>query len=247
MGLLGAVLFLALSAYIGAAMAERSGRRETAVLYAAAVTESTPLHGIAVRRETPCEPAARISDGQRETGRGVWFASSDGFETLTPDSEALLEPAALREILEQPEQPSDTGKFVTGYDWVFAALAPAGAELPDGGVCRMRFEGTERVLSARLLAKTEDREGVCVLLRLTEGGDCLRLRKCTAELLGAEHRGLAAERRALHETPEGEQYVELIRDGEPERIRVETEYIGDTLVLLRPTDTLWEGSRIVLG
>ena len=247
MGLLGAILFLALSAYLGAAMAERSARRRTAVLYEAAVTESTLLHGIAVRRETLCDTPPELPDGQRAAGRGVWFAASDGFEFLTPDSPELLDPAALREMLERPEQPSDTGKFVAGYDWYFAALVPVDAELPDHGVCRLCFEGTERVVRALVVSHTADAEERCLLLRLTEGGDWLRLRRCTAELIAAEHRGLAVDRSALRVSPEGGQYVELLRDGEIESVPAETEYIGEELVLLRPTEVLREGSRVVLG
>ena len=199
------LLFLAACAWFGAGLRTRLLPRSLPV----AAVEEAPretLTGICLRDEAPLflpETAAlAVSPGERVPAGGLlarlangeelrtersalYLPDADGWESLGPGEAASLDAPALRALLEQtPPAPTGCrGRLVYGTAWFFAALAPADITRPEPGACRLRFEGSRDWLPARLLPPNGADGGESVLLfRLSRGGDCLSLRRCTAEL-----------------------------------------------------------------
>lgn len=193
-----ALLFLTLSAYLGAALWSALQRP----LHSAAA-EADPaqltLEGIALRRERPVQAELAAGDGARlpagtALGAGesapssvLYFSDCDGLEGLSPEDAADWDVPALRQKLESAVAAfsPDSGRVVEGFDWAWAALCPAGAAPEAGARCRLRFDGREESVSARVLSVSPPQDGLCaVLFRLTAGDDFYwKLRLCRAELL----------------------------------------------------------------
>ena len=199
-----ALLFLGVCAYVGAALYARLSRSPTEMEAPLPAAAALRFCGICLREEQPMllPASARLTvgDGQRIAAGGLlavladgtdcraersalYFAACDGFETLrlsgTPDA------ASLRQLLDAAPAPEKNcrGRLVLDNIWYYAALAPAEAELPAPGACRLRFAGKTEWIPARLLAVSEADEGQRALLfRLSRGGDYLSLRKIEAEL-----------------------------------------------------------------
>ena len=202
-----ALLFLAACAWCGAWLCARL--RPAALPAAETETETTgvlPLAGICLRREEafcpPASAALAVEDGERVPTGGLlarlpdgtplcagtpalFFRGVDGLEALDI---AALEPfgvSSLRALLAREAfAPSGCrGRLVLDGVWYYAALAPAGAALPEPGACRIRFDGKTEWLPARLLAVSDAEAGERALLfRLSRGGDYLSLRRVGAEL-----------------------------------------------------------------
>lgn len=199
-----ALLFLAVSAYLGAGLL---GGLEP-VAPAAQVRQVQParsaeLEGLVLRREQAlcAEGELLAEDGRRlaagaplvrtETGTltaqapALFCADLDGLESLDPEQLEDLSVRELRELLEtEPQVPGQAlGRLVSGWDWYYAALAPAGTAPEEGSVCRLRFPGLEE-LPARLVSRREAGEEEALVFRLTRGGrEALSLRKTGAELI----------------------------------------------------------------
>ena len=196
------VLFLAVCAYGGAGLYARLRPARTDAVPAAAADPGMYLSGIALRSETPLLlppsaellaadnariPAggalARLADGSLLTApcAGLYRADTDGLEALSPACLETLYAAGLQAILAQPGTPDrDTrGRLITDHAWYFVSPAPSGMTLRPGQSCRLRFSGLSKALRARLVR----RNGDVLVFRLTEGGDCLSLRRCEAELI----------------------------------------------------------------
>lgn len=173
---------------------------------AAAESPGVLLEGIALREEEPLAlPADALllpSDGERLPAGALlarlpggeelrcarsclFFADSDGLETLVPPEPSALYANAVAALLNAgaPRTSEARGRLVYAETWIFAALAPAELPLPEPGFCRLRFSGRHDWLPARLYAVGEAEDGRRPLLfRLNRGGELLSLRRCTAEL-----------------------------------------------------------------
>ena len=206
-GLVAAVLFLAVCAWLGAALyGALRQEAEADPLRPVLAPEGVPLRGIAVRtEEVLCSdlagealasdgdklaagaPLRRFADGSVLCApeSAVFFTDCDGFETLRPEDLETMDAAGLAALLDREgDVPEEAfGRLVLREAWFFAALAPAG-QIPEGTrLCRFCPEGAENTVSARLWRLGEAQEGqVPVILRLTCGGDWLRLRQCDARL-----------------------------------------------------------------
>ena len=195
--LLPALLFLALSAYLGAAL---RGILPHDVHSEQSAGESAPLllEGIALRRERaldapvpPDEDGARLPAGTRLGSYTapcsvLVFSRRDGLEALSPESAAEWSVSDLRAHLDAAVNASamDGGRVVEGFDWVWAALCPAETAPETGDRWRLRFLGREETVSAWVLSVSAPEDGFCaVLFRLNAGGDYEKLRLCTAELV----------------------------------------------------------------
>ena len=177
-----ALLFIAACAWTGAFLYGALGRLPAAL--PAAAEERCVLRGIAIRRETRLAPVPGAQDGRRlrcEGGPGVYFADCDGYEALTPETAEALGPGALSALLDAPPGERTGARLVEDAAWYYAALLPAGAQIPEPGPCRLRFEGFADSVPARLLRVREENGETLLLFRLTEGGDYLRIRKIEAE------------------------------------------------------------------
>ena len=177
---LAAALFLAVCCYVGAALYGFLTTIQTPAVPAMAET-GTALCGLALRTESVLDAPLDASDGERLRGRGVYFAACDGYETLDPTLWDTLDADALKTLLETPPGEPGAARLVTGTAWFFAALLTEG-ETPETGPCRLRFDGFERSVPARLVDVRENKGRTLLLLRLTEGGDYLRTRILEADI-----------------------------------------------------------------
>lgn len=175
------LLFLGMSAYLGAFLFDAlTELRDAALLPVRAEAEST-LWGVAVRRERVIGAIPAAPDGRRLTGRGVYFASCDGYESLEPEILEDLDASALSALRERKPGEKGEARLVEDTAWFFAALYN-GQDVPVPGPCRLRFAGFANAVPARLLEVRGDGEETLLLFRLTEGGDCLRIRFSKAEI-----------------------------------------------------------------
>lgn len=175
-----ALLFLGLCAYLGAFLLDTAQALQTQAVPAAAETQ-TALWGAAIRRERATAPLPGAEDGKRLTGQGVYFAACDGYESLSPEDLESLSPAVLRRLLDEPPEEPGAARIVEDAAWYYIALL-TGGDCPAPGPCRLRFAGIARAVPARLLSVREDEGQRLLLFRLTEGGDCLKLRFTEAEI-----------------------------------------------------------------
>ena len=244
-----AALFLAACAYMGAGLlGDLRPGMETAVVRQVTVTDSVKLEGIAVRREQLiCSRGGQIlvEDGRR-VGAGkavaetrseavcapasaVFYADFDGLEALTPDDLEGLTAGSLTELMNKaPSAPTDAiGRLVLGYEWYFAALAPADLAL-DREEYRLCFQGAEERVRARLISQSGPEEGQKVLLfRLTQGGrEYLGLRRTEATLVLSEYTGLEVPEEAVVSDGENH-FVYTLTAGDMEKKAVEILYTAD--------------------
>ncbi len=190
---LTALLFLAVSAWAGAALFGRISAPQ-------AEEESPPpqdggsLRGIVLRQELvfpPGEAPAGAEDGKRlsakETGRGsgLYFESADGYTFLTPADAEGLTPEKLDRLLATAPRAAGGARLVTGRAFFYAAFFEGDAPPETGAVLRLRFDGRDGPLAARVLSAETDGTGRTALLpRLTPGADVLgRARFVEAEIL----------------------------------------------------------------
>ena len=191
-----AALFLALCAYVGAALYRRLSPAEKR-LYPAAAPAPPMLEGIAVRQEQLLTEDPGVPSGTRlsaretgENGPGVFMAETDGFEALGPGDLEELDPEGLEALLRQRPRPDRNarGKLIRGYAWYYAALTETPAELSPGP-CALRFEAPARTVPARLLRICPEEGRTLLLFRLSDGDEELyRLRICRASLLTERER-----------------------------------------------------------
>lgn len=204
-------LFLALCAYIGAALYLEAAPAPEPEAVLAPAAAGTALRGLAVRRERPVrgERAETLAaDGKKVPAGGalarteaglltapapaLFFETVDGLERLDPAAlEGLTVSGLLSLLEEEPEPEKDAlGRLVLEYGWYFAALAEEDAPLPQPGPCRLRFAGREEALRGELLSVSEPEEGLrALVIRLTAGDPFYLSLRQTEALLLAETAG----------------------------------------------------------
>jgi len=174
-----ALLFLGLCAYLGAFLLDAAQALQTPAVPAAAETQ-TALWGAAIRRERATAPFPGAEDGKRIRGQGIYYDACDGYESLSPEDLESLSPAVLRRLSDKPPEEPGAARIVEDAAWYYIALL-TGGDCPAPGPCRLRFAGFDRAVPAQLLSVREDEGQRLLLFRLTEGGDCLKLRFTEAE------------------------------------------------------------------
>ena len=198
---LSSVLFLALCAYAGAYVYPKAAQKGAPDVPRAEVTQTVTLRGVAVRTEHSfdctgtAENAQRLSVGspfgRDENGdelysdaSAVYFAGSDGFEYLSPDTLSTMTADELDKILSSPVEKSSSPRLVTGFAWYFIALVPDTVPVPETGRCRLLFDGFQNETDAYLVSASAADNGRRVLLfRLTAGGEAyLSLRQTSANI-----------------------------------------------------------------
>ena len=265
---LAALLFLALSCWLGAYLCGRASTPATVELYDMTVTRSAEIRGVAVRSERQLDlergesvtagdferlPAggtlAVLADGSRlcVDGPAIYLEDSDGCEGLCPERLTGLTVSELAALLDEPPGSAGDGRLVTAWVWYFAALFEGGEELSPGP-CRVLFEGFTQPEQARLLSVSAPERGRrALILRLTSGDrESLSLRRCTARLLLEEYSGLRAPRSAVQTLEDGSNFVCKLTVGGFERLAVDIIYREDDYVLIRG-DGLTAGCRVRVG
>lgn len=198
MSAVAAVLFLAVCAYLGAALYERVELPSPSPeMTPAAVRGAAFLQGIAVRSErsfrsegdvSGLENAERVPRGAvcgdvTAESSAVFFSETDGYEYLSPERLEELTAESLTELLALP--PAERGDFrlVYGRDWYIAAFSDS--PLPEHGRGRFYPDGLSGYYGAEIVSVCPDTDGSrVVLLRLTAGDEAaLSLRQVTGTLL----------------------------------------------------------------
>ena len=271
--LAAALVFLAVCAYIGAALYSRVEQPEIETVRLLQVQESARLQGIVLRREQSlsfswgskllAQDSQRLAAGETLAvdmlGQellcpcsAVFFSRTDGFEDLGPQDIEADDVSALEKLLNRKAGENADGRLVTDTAWYYWALTSSKDELLASGQCSIQFEGLEESVQAQVLSLSESSGGKrAILLRLTQGGsEYLSLRKTEAELLFSRHSGLYLPEEALMQEADGSEFVYILSAGIAEKQPVEIIYRGSGFVLVAPGSTpqsLREGDRVIVG
>ncbi len=265
-----AALFLAVCAYIGAALAGdlRPGVR-TAPVRRSTVSESLELEGLVLRREQTVCTGGRLlaADGSRlaagaplaEGPEGTLYAPAsalfysglDGLEALGPEDAEDLSVESLCALMRTPPRTPEgaVGRLVLEHAWYFAALAPADAG-PEPGSCTLCFPDPVGRVPARLLSVSPAEDGQRALLfRLTRGGRALlSLRLTPARLILSEIEGLELPEEAVRYDPAGQAFVSTLTAAGAEEKPVEILYTGQgrcIAAISRQAGGLREGDTLI--
>ena len=267
--LVGALLFAAVCAYFFCGLFGVVDEVKTERAERFTVVESVRVDGIAVREEKLLSSSRVCSvfaqDGQRQPAgavlaqsgglsvsapcSAVFLSGFDGLEYLSPKDCEALTVASLKTLTESVPAPvgSAFGRLVTDYVWYFAAFADAA--VPEGERCAVAFDGFEGSVDGQLLSVSPQEDGkYAVLLRLTCGGDYLRLRRTSAELIVDSITGLALSPSAVRQDEQGE-YVLTVNAGIAEKKPIEIVYRSRELCLAAegsPAQGLTEGNIVIV-
>lgn len=262
--MVGALLFLTVCAYIGAGFYEDlASDVQTVQAESAAIIESTKIYGIAVRQEqqlvrTSAEESPE--NGERYPAGSAlssipatFFDSCDGFEHLSPDMLFPFSGETFSSLIaaESEKQRHSMGRLVFDNVWYFAAQLREGSAPDLGQCCRLLFEDIESECQALVWAVFRDEGREYILLRINGGGEeLMSLRKCGAELILDEHKGLKIPKAAVHTDSEGENFIWVLTSGLVEARTVDIIYTGDDFYLAQQSyswDALREGENIVIN
>jgi len=245
---IAAVLFLAVCAYCGAALGGMlSSKLRLTQACLVSVDGSLLIEGLAVREERlvgaggaeiSVEDGSRLKAGTvlaQNKGQAImtecsaiYLQSLDGYEYLNPEMLRDLTVSAFSDILKcRPRSTKDApGRLVLGHEWFFAALCPADNDLDLHGRCYLRFDGTDGIVSARVLSISSEENGQqAVLLRLSAANpELLGLRFCEAELFLPTQTGLKIPASALQKDDAGNSFVNILLDGAAQRRSVDIIY-----------------------
>lgn len=264
MGVIGVLLFLAVCAYIGAGFYEDlAADVQTVQADCASVIESTRIYGIAVRQEQQfvSVPAESLPENGARYPAGsalsdipaTFFKQYDGFEHLSPDMLFPFSGETFSSLMqgESEKQRHSAGRLVFDNVWYFAAEVRSGRAPDPGQSCRLLFEDIESECQALVWAVCLDEGREYLLLRINGGGEKLMsLRKCSAELILNEHKGLKIPKDAVHTDSEGKKYIWVLTAGLVETRTVDIIYTGDDFCLAQQSyswDALREGEQIVIN
>lgn len=265
-----AVLFLAVCAYLGAGLFGSRPRQRSAAVRPGSLYESVCLEGIVVRNEAllpascppPAEDGARVPAGRQLSQEGaqpvfvrqsaLCFAGSDGYEALAAESLFPFSAERAQALLDYVPEKADSSRCRLVYDfcWYYAAVTEQPCSLEPGASVRLLFAGTERPVSAQIYAADESGGGTALLLRAgAMSPEYLCLRKCAAELILAEHSGLALPASAVHSDGSGAEYVYILTAGKKERREVEILYTHEGTSIVSLSDgakALKEGDTVLV-
>lgn len=269
------MLFLAVCAYLGAALYEKLNRElETVEARRVTVSDYIELTGIAVRQEQlVCSSAAlsfvaedavrlpaggeiaRLGDGSSFAApyAAFFFSDYDGLEGISPALLDKLSVSSLESLLDEKATPLDgvVGRLVRGYTWYFAALADAGAEI-DSGSCRILFAGQEQSEAAQIISVSPAENGkLALVLRLScQSREYMSLRKCSARLILSEHTGIQIPEEAVMKDDDGNNFVYTLTAGIVERKAVEIIYKAEgscIAAMSSDAQALREGNTLIVS
>lgn len=269
MRVVAAVLFLAACAYLGAGLFGSGSRQHTVTAAPGSIRQSAALEGIALRNEAlfpacgglPVEEGARVSAG-KPLGQGgaqpvfapesaLCFTGSDGYEALSPSALQPFSLERVRALMDDTPAKADSAvcRLVYDFCWYYAAVTEQPCLLEIGETAQLLFSGMESPVSARLCAAETSGGSTALLLRIgTMRPEYLCLRKCSAELIFAEHSGLVIPASAVCSDSGGAEFVYILTAGKKERREVEILYTqGETSIvsLTGGADALREGESVL--
>lgn len=269
MRVVAAVLFLAACAYLGAGLFGSAPAQRTVTARPGSIRESAALDGIALRREAllPVSGGLSVEDGTRiPAGKrlaqgdaqavfapesALYFTGSDGYEALSPETLLPFSLERVRALMDYTPEAAEASarRLVYDFCWYYAAVTEQPCPLEAGTSVQVLFAGMESPVSARVCAIEKSGGSTALLLRIgTMSPEYLCLRKCSAELIVAEHSGLEIPMAAIHSDGSGAAFVYILTAGKKERREVEIIYTqGETSIvsLSGGVDALREGEAVL--
>ena len=159
-------------------------------------------------------------------------------QPLTPEKLAALMRAQPR------EDEGRFGRLVRGFAWYYAASAAtaADAQTLSPGRYKLRFDGFDEALDARLLTNNDN----ALLFRVMSGrSGYMSLRRCAARLITEERTGLLLPASAVETDGAGNEYVYRCTAGGYERTAVQIIYKDGDACLAGTGGALENGGRVL--
>lgn len=187
-GLLSALLFAAVCAYIAAALCCAFTAQPVREIPVSDKNGGGELRGLLIRREGPAPKGLnlsaleRIPVGDSTAETAIFYPFSDGYEYLSPDNSEGFSAEELRSILVSSPNNGGGAKLIYGFDCYYAAFY-CGSDDIEPGPCRLRFEGQSQSRRAELITVSPSDTECVLLFRLMLDKELLGLRFCRAELL----------------------------------------------------------------
>ena len=259
---------MAACAYLGAWLFGSYPPERTVTAYPGSLRETAALEGIAIRSEAlfPANHSISVADGARipagtrlsqegaqavfAPGSALCFAGGDGYESLSPAALRPFSLERLQELMDCTPEKADRNALRLVYDfcWYYAATTPEPCPIEEGTWTQVLFSGMEGPVSARVCAVDKSGGSTALLLRIgAMSPEYLCIRKCSAELIIAEHSGLAIPASAVRSDSGGAEFVYILSAGKRERREVEIIYTqGETSIvsLGSGADALREGDAV---
>lgn len=258
-----AVLFLAACAYLGAGLLGLAPGRRTSVVRCGSLRQSVPLSGIALRREAllPVEAPPGMDEGARIPANSslsgsqavfapesaLCFSGGDGCEALSPQALSPFSLERVQALMECAPEKAEGCRLVYDFCWYYAAVTEQPCPVEAPAQVKLLLEGIEGPIPAQLCAVDESGGSTALLLRAgVMSPDCLCLRKCSGELLIAEHTGLEVPAAAIH-SDGGSEFVNILSAGKAERREVEIIYTQDQVSIVLPAgaEALRVGDKVL--
>lgn len=257
---LSVLLVLSLAAYLGVwAFGALETGLSTVEAVEAVVTLGGELEGIIVRDEVLLQSEAKIGEILAAEGKrlgvgdavaegifaeyaGLFTASVDGFESLSPGALDTLSSTGLSELLESGGEAAEKafGKTVRGTSWYFAAFTDEKLYAGQRVTLDFGFAVEAEVVRAS--------GGLAVFRMESHLAEILGLRKAEAELVTAEYSGIRIPAAVLRQREDGETYVTVLTATLPEDKTVNIIHDGGDWLLVETedrADALRPGNLIV--
>lgn len=250
-------------------LAAAAARHETDALSSAAISLSSlviesdgteasqaELDGIQSQIDALNTSAQRDTVAITADSTGLFSSSADGYESITPDKLASLDPAGLKKLEDTPQAlPSDVrGKLCDPYEWYFAATLSQtdAARLKVGGPASLRFErysSTPYAMRVISIGKVVDKQCVVLFRCTTDPKDMLAVRKTSAELQFASHEGIRVPKEAVLKDKDGS-YIYTVSGLQAEKKYIDISYEADAYYLVKLSEKatgLRVGNEIILS
>lgn len=186
---------------------------------------------------------------------GLFSASPDGYEILSPASFMGVGPNTLRELIAEPQELTDDvrGKLVSPYEWFFVSVMPEGdaKRLTVDKAATLDFgRYSSKPLKATVISMSAPEDGECaVVFRCTEAtGEMLSVRRATAEVVFATRSGIRVPREAVRSDDKGP-YIYTLTGLQAEKKYITIAWETEEYFLAAPSQdaaSLRVGNEIIL-
>lgn len=186
---------------------------------------------------------------------GLFSASPDGYEILSPASFIGIGPNTSRELIAEPQELTDDvrGKLVSPYEWYFVSVMPEAdaARLTVDKSATLDFgRYSSKPLTANVISISPAEDGECaVVFRCTEAtSEMLSVRRATAEVVFATRDGIRVPREAVRSDENGS-YIYTLTGLQAEKKYITIAWETEEYYLAAPSQdaaSLRVGNEIIL-
>ena len=186
---------------------------------------------------------------------GLFSASPDGYEILSPASFIGVGPNTLRELIAEPQELTEDvqGKLVSPYEWYFVSVMTEtdAARLTVDRSATLDFgRYSSKPLTATVISISPAEDGECaVVFRCTEAtSEMLSVRRATAEVVFATRDGIRVPREAVRSDDKGP-YIYTLTGLQAEKKYITIAWEADEYFLAAPSQdaaSLRVGNEIIL-